>query len=443
MAHIINYNLKNKFKQILNMSIKVGVIGMGTMGSNLALNIGSKHDVIVYNRTMQKSIDTQRKAKTEEIELNVAYNLIELINEIKGADKGMIITMLPAGEVSGNCLMNIANMLVESKIEHIAIVDGANENHEISKERTETIENMGIPYLGVGISGGAKGAREGPCMMIGGNKETYENYESFFDSICASCIMIDGHGNGHLVKSIHNGIEYVMMQCIGEIYHLYSSIGMTREDIVYKLKFLRDSSVGGFLLDTTIHTLCQNKVDNIYPVAGFNETCKWTVEYAINNGIYAPTIAASLNSRLGSLARDDYICPAEEVEVNAVPRNIDKLVEETMEFVFSSAFCQGKSIISNIETETSVDDIYNSWTKGTIVACNGLGKTLNETMMREKVQSARQLCSFAIENGIPVPALSESITYFDTVNNSCNPGIQMIQSQRAAFGEHPVKYFNK
>lgn len=425
------------------MSLKVGVIGQGTMGSNLSLNIGSKHPTYIFNRTVAKSIGTKNRGIEQGIRVDISDNFVEMMYNLKNADRGIIVSMLPSGKASDNIIMTIASLLKDNYIDNVSIIDGSNENYKRSSNRSRVINQMGIPYMGVGISGGSVGARNGPCMMVGGSKATYDAHKDFFDSISPSNIHIDGdRGNGHLIKSIHNGIEYVMMQCIGEVYHIYSHLGFSRFDIVEKFKMMRDSAIGGFLLDTTIDALSLNDVDTVQDVSDFNETCKWTVEYALANDIYAPSIAASLNSRIGSSYRNVHTCPIETNDTRpSIPVDFDSRVLSTIEFVYSAAFSQAELLIDKVDTTVSTYDIFDSWKTGTIILCNGLGNVLNDHTMFQSVDDARYMANFAIKNKIPIPSISESITYCDTVNSHCIPSSQVIQIQRSTFGSHPMNYF--
>lgn len=278
--------------------MKIGIIGLGKMGYNLALNMHDKgYDVQAYNRS-NESIDDIIKDG-----VSGHYTIESLMSALD--DRKVVWMMVPAGKAVDSVIGELQPYLKSGDI----VIDGGNSKYEDTINRSNSFIKNGIYYLDAGTSGGTDGARNGACIMVGGDKEAVAYLEEFFKAIT----VIDGFlhtgvsGSGHYVKMIHNGIEYGMMQAIGEGFNILKS---SRFDLDYSAVakvWSNGSIIRGLLMELTEQAFINNgNLESIIPIIDAHGEGQWTVEEAIRLNVPVPVIANSLFVRYASKDTDKF-----------------------------------------------------------------------------------------------------------------------------------------
>lgn len=281
-----------------NTDISIGLIGLGKMGSNLAINMKENgFNLIGYNRSKEKG------QKLEEDGLNIAYSIDELINKLD--DRKIIWLMVPQGNAVDE---NIKLLLPYLRPEDI-IIDGGNSNYKESIRRYKELQKNGIRFIDVGTSGGINGARNGACMMIGGDYNIFECLKPIFEKICIK----DGFqymgksGSGHFVKMIHNGIEYGMMQAIGEGFEILKESEFELEFDKIARVWNNGSIIEGYLMEMTEFAFKESKqLEGIDSIVDSSGEGLWTIEEALSLKVPAPIITMSLFERYRSQRKDSF-----------------------------------------------------------------------------------------------------------------------------------------
>jgi 6-phosphogluconate dehydrogenase len=272
--------------------MKIGFIGLGKMGFNMVQNmLEHNHEVIAFD------ISEDLTKKAVQYGAKGTSSLEELISNL--TTPRIIWLMIPAGEAVDKIIQELLPLLEPNDV----LIDGGNSYYKDTLRRADLLIEKGINFIDVGTSGGLEGARNGACMMIGGNKETYLKLEPLFKSMCVEngCNYVGKSGSGHFVKMVHNGIEYGMMQAIGEGFDLLNSsdFDLNLEDIA-KI-WANGSVIRGWLMDLTHNALSKNK--NLSEIEGKiadSGEGKWTVEAALDYNVAIPVIAASMFERYRS-----------------------------------------------------------------------------------------------------------------------------------------------
>ncbi|CUI62287.1 NADP-dependent phosphogluconate dehydrogenase [Cognatishimia activa] len=452
----------------------MGLIGVGTMGSALALNIAENgHDIALYNldpSTIDALIENAgelapRLTKTESVE--------ELVKAMPSPRA--IILLVPAGapvEASINALIP----LLESGD---TIIDGGNSDFRETQERTKRVEAAGINYLGVGVSGGAEGARHGPSMMVGGSPSAWEPIRPVLEAISAKhngepCVAHFGpDGAGHFVKTVHNGIEYADMQLIAEIYGLLrDGEGRKPSEIAPMFARWNEGILKSYLTEISAKVLeavdpdtGQPVVDVIVDKAGQKGTGRWTVIEAIRMGQSASIIEAAVGARVMSSERETRAVAAGILGDG--PNNSVTFDEDDLEAAFLAArilsYAQGFRILKAASDEFEWDldyaKIAEVWREGCIIRSALLddiatafrgnlpdGRLILSDhfapLLLSKMDQLRKVVSQAVLAGLPVAALSSAISWFDEVRQSRGTA-DMIQGQRDFFGAHSFLRLDK
>ena len=287
----------------------VGVVGMAVMGSNLARNLAHKgHRVAIYNRTGSKT-DAVMAEHGSEGDFRPAHELADFVASLERPRR--VIIMVQAGAGTDATIDSLIPLLEEGDI----VVDGGNAFFEDTRRREEKLRGLGLHFVGAGISGGEVGALEGPSIMPGGSRESYEALGPILESISAQvdgepcCTYISTDGAGHFVKMIHNGIEYADMQFIGEAFELLKGLGLSYPEMADVFAAWNTGDLDSYLIEITSEVL--RKVDDatgkplvevIVDAAGMKGTGTWTVQSALNLGTPVNAIAESVFSRAISSA---------------------------------------------------------------------------------------------------------------------------------------------
>ncbi len=279
--------------------MKIGLIGLGKMGYPLALNLRDKgYEVVAYNRSPEKTENIINEG------VEGAFSLGELVEKLE--DKKIFWMMLPAGDAIDDMIEQLIPYVSEGDV----LIDGGNSHFEDTKIRHSYLKEKGISYIDIGTSGGVEGARNGACMMVGGDFETVSALEKAFADICVTdgYAYVGASGSGHYVKMVHNGIEYGMMQAIGEGFEVLSE---SEYDIdfpkVAKL-WQNGSVIRGWLMELTEQVFLDHKenLEDIEGVVNASGEGLWTVEEALRLGVPVPVIASSLFARYRSQQKDTF-----------------------------------------------------------------------------------------------------------------------------------------
>jgi len=452
----------------------IGMIGLAVMGENLSLNMERNgFTVAVFNRTIpgveegvvEKFINGRGKNK----KFIGTSSLKELVENVEQPRK--IMFMVKAGKAVDELIEQLIPLLEKGDI----IIDGGNSNYEDTNRRTTYIESKGLLYIGTGVSGGEEGALKGPSIMPGGSKAAWDHVKPIFQAIAAKvngnipcCEWVGNHGAGHFVKMIHNGIEYGDMQLICEAYHIMKDLlGMTYDEMQQVFKEWNKGELDSYLIEITGNILAfKDKdglpmVEKILDTAGQKGTGKWTGIAALEFGIPLTLIGESVFSRCLSAIKD------KRVEASKVLKGPQKKSKSEKSFdlndlknaLFASkivSYAQGYTLMKTASEEYGWDLNYGGialmWRGGCIIRSAFLGKIkeafdqnpelsnlLLDPFFTDKIHSAqegwRKVVAAAITEGIPVPALSAALSYFDGFRSAWLPA-NLLQAQRDYFGAH-------
>lgn len=450
---------------------EIGLVGLGTMGSNLALNIAEKgHRIAVYNRTQARTDAFVKNAGPLRDNIVPCTSLSELAAAIRPPRP--IIIMVLAGQPVDEQIAALRSELADNEI----VIDAGNANFRDTMRRFKELEGSGLTFIGMGVSGGEEGARHGPSIMVGGTEDSWKRVENvltaisakFKDEPCAAWLGSDGAG--HFVKTIHNGIEYADMQMIAEIYGiLRDGLGMNAKEIAPVFAGWNKGRLESYLIEITANVLAADDPKTGKPVAdiildraGQKGTGKWSVIEAQQLGIPATAIEAAVAARVLSSLKDERQA-AEKVygklDVKALAGSKDALLKQLELALFAgkiAAYAQGFAVMAGASKEFGwnlpMPTIAKIWRAGCIIRSQMLD-TMAEAfdsgradtnllmapafvaMMKEAHPSLRHVVAQAAEAGLPTPALASALGYFDAYRQGRGTS-NLIQAQRDFFGAH-------
>ncbi|WP_419886986.1 decarboxylating NADP(+)-dependent phosphogluconate dehydrogenase [Neobacillus niacini] len=447
----------------------IGVIGLGVMGSNIALNMANKgEEVAVYNYT--RDLTDQLVAKLDGQSIHPYYEVQDFVQSLETPRQ--IFLMVTAGKPIDSVIQAILPHLESGDI----IMDGGNSHYTDTERRYDELKSKGIGYLGVGISGGEVGALNGPSIMPGGDKIVYEKAAPVLTKIAAHvngdpcCTYIGPKGAGHFVKMVHNGIEYADMQLIAEAYtFLREKLELSVEEIAGIFETWNEGELKSYLIEITAEILRKKDeitglplIDVILDKAGQKGTGKWTSIQAIDNGIPASIITESLFAR--------YISSLKEERVHAEsilsgPKNVQQPLDknEWIDYIrqalyigkvcaYAQGFTQYKMTSELLDWNLPLKDIALIFRGGCIIRAeflnviseayheqSDLANLLISPYFAEKVQDyqmgLRKVVCEGINAGISFPCLSASLTYYDSYRAG-RSSANILQAQRDYFGAH-------
>ena len=446
----------------------MGLIGTGTMGSALALNIAENgYDIAIWNLDLSAVDSLIASAGDLAPRLARCDNIINLVHNL--AAPRAIILLVPAGKAVDSCIDELLPLLSPGD----TIIDGGNSDFRDTIERTKRLEEVGLAYLGIGVSGGAEGARRGPSMMAGGTRANYAAVEPVLAAIAAKyhgdpCVAHLGpDGAGHFVKTVHNGIEYADMQMIAEVYGLLrDGEGLSAGEGASFFDRWNHGVLESYLIGVTAEVLAAKDpqtgaeiVDLIIDKAGQKGTGRWTVIEAIRMGQSASIIEAAVGARVLSSEKTTREIAAPLL----VPAGIDTTVtfsEQDLEAALIVgrvlAYAQGFRILNAASEEFNWDldfaRIAEIWRAGCIIRSAMLDDiadafrtdlpngrlVLSEhfiDVLTQNVAGLRRVVAAAALRGLPVPALAAALSWFDTLRQARGT-TDLIQAQRDFFGAH-------
>jgi 6-phosphogluconate dehydrogenase len=453
----------------------VGMIGLGTMGRNLLLNMADHGFAVCgYDKDPQKVSMLEQKG----YKIKGYTQLKDFIRSLHRPRT--LIMLVPAGQIVDDVIAELFPLMDKGDI----IIDGGNSYFADTDRRAISLKEKDINFFGMGISGGEEGARNGPSMMPGGNKQAYQHVKDIFETIAAHvdgepCVTYIGPGaSGHFVKMVHNGIEYALMQLIAETYNLLKKgLNLNNADIHQIFKKWNEGRLQSFLLEITCDIFAYKNngsdhllLDDIKDEAKAKGTGKWTTQIAMDLMLAIPTIDTAVAMRDLSKYKDLRIqMAAIYSETKATGLISDKpeefLVKLEQAFYFSmiTIYAQGMHLLSKAsqayDYKLELDQIAKIWRGGCIIRSKFLDdiyhafsvdKKLEHLLLDSTVQSfikenlsgIRLVVSDAAIHGLAVPAYSSSLNYFDSFSTKMLPS-NLIQAQRDYFGAHTYELIGK
>ncbi len=447
----------------------IGLIGLAVMGENLVMNMESKgFTVAVYNRTAQRVQDfIAGRAKGKNI--IGAYSLEELAGSLKKPRKVMI--MVKAGAAVDDTIEALLSVLEPGDI----IIDGGNSHFPDTTRRTKYVEQRGLLYIGTGVSGGEEGALKGPSIMPGGSAAAWPEVKPILQAICAKvedgspcCDWVGENGAGHFVKMVHNGIEYGDMQLICEAYHLMRDmLHMQAGEMHEVFAQWNETELDSYLIEITRDILgFQDEdgtpvVDKILDTAGQKGTGKWTSIAALDAGSPLTLISEAVFARCLSAIKEERVRTAGIYKRTIKPYTQDKaaFLEKIRKALYASkiiSYAQGYALMRAAAADYGWNLNYGGialmWRGGCIIRSVFLGKIkeafdhdpalsnlLVDPFFRQTIESCeeawRDVVAAAVSSGVPVPAMSAALSYFDGYTCERLPA-NLLQAQRDYFGAH-------
>jgi 6-phosphogluconate dehydrogenase len=448
-----------------------GVIGLAVMGENLALNVESRgFPIAVYNRTAAK---TQEFMATRAVgkDVKAAYSLEEFVELLERPRK--ILVMVKAGSPVDAVIEQLKPLLEEGDL----IIDGGNSLYEDTERRTKDLESTTrLGFVGMGVSGGEEGALHGPSLMPGGTEFAYRELEPILTRIAAQvddgpCVTYIGPGGaGHYVKMVHNGIEYGDMQLIAEAYDvLKNGLGLSNPQIQATFaEWNTTDELNSYLIEITADIFRAidpetgtHLVDLILDSAGQKGTGRWTVLSSLELGVSIPTIYAAVNARVMSAYKEERVAASQALPgpTGTYAGDTAAFINKVRDALYCSKMCsyaQGMALIAKASAEfnyhISLPESARIWKGGCIIRARFLDKIKqafaenpglpNLLLAPEFKQSIldrqaawREVLVLANQLGIPVPAFSSSLDYFDSYRRANLPQ-NLTQAQRDYFGAH-------
>ncbi|MCU7848556.1 MAG: NADP-dependent phosphogluconate dehydrogenase [Candidatus Thiodiazotropha sp. (ex Lucinoma kastoroae)] len=452
----------------VNKQFHIGLIGLGVMGRNLALNMEEKgFPVAVWNRHSE-AIDqfvTEYPGKQfgGDADLGRFVAMLERPRRV--------LLMIKAGDPVDQVIEQLLPLLEPGDI----VMDGGNSWFEDTQRRERYLRDKGLHFVGVGISGGEEGARHGPSMMPGGSTDSYAEVSAVFEAITAqteagACVTHVGpDGAGHFVKMVHNGIEYADMQLLSEVYDLMRrGVGLSESEMAELFEQWNQGPMESFLVELTAQVMKVKDSETNSPLvslvmdkAGQKGTGRWTVQAALEQGVAVPGIAAAVDARLLSSMKAQRVAASSILRGPASNQvtDVQALLADLHGAIYASritAYAQGMALIRSASDryQWSVDlsETARIWKGGCIIRARLLDpirqafccdpelvNLMIDAEMSTQLQALqgawRSVIGFALTAGIPVPVMSACLSYFDSYRTGRLPQ-NLIQAQRDAFGAH-------
>lgn len=454
-----------------------GVIGLAVMGENLALNVERNgFPISVYNRTPEKT-DAFMSERAQGRNVKATYSIEDFVASLERPRK--ILIMVKAGAPVDAVIQQLKPLLDEGDI----IIDGGNSLYEDTARRTRELEPAGFRFIGMGVSGGEEGALNGPSLMPGGTISSYEYLEPIFAKIAAQvddgpCVTYIGPGGaGHYVKMVHNGIEYGDMQLIAEAYDLLkNALGLDHNQLhAVFAEWNTTDELNSFLIEITANIFTEIDpdtnlplVDVILDAAGQKGTGRWTVQSALELGVPIPTIIAAVNARIMSSFKKERVAASEILTGPSGKYEGDTkgFINAVRDALYCSKICsyaQGMALMSSASQayhyDLNLSEISRIWKGGCIIRAGFLNKIksafkedpqlpnlllapeFKQTIL-DRQSAWREVLATAAKLGIPVPAFSASLDYFDSYRLARLPQ-NLTQAQRDYFGAHTYERVDK
>lgn len=447
----------------------IGLIGLAVMGENLALNMESKgFTVSVFNRTTEK-VDHFLESRGAGKHFIGCHTLEELVASLKKPRK--VFMMVKAGAAVDALIDSLLPLLEAGDI----LIDGGNSLYSDTTDRCARVEAAGKLYVGTGVSGGEEGALHGPSLMPGGSDAAWPQIKEIFQKIAAKvstgepcCDWVGQQGAGHFVKMVHNGIEYGDMQLICESYQIMKDLlKMSNSEISAVFAQWNKTELDSYLIEITAQILAykdpdgSSLVDSILDTAGQKGTGKWTEITSLNEGVPVTLIGEAVFARFLSAMKQERLAAAKAYDRSVAPYTGDKaeLIEAIRKALYAAkivSYAQGymlmKAVAAKYNWKLNYGGIALMWRGGCIIRSVFLGKIKEaydnnpalenllldpffQQNMQELIPSWRKVAAAAITYGIPAPAMTSGLSFWDGYTTAVLPA-NLLQAQRDYFGAH-------
>ena len=453
-----------------------GIVGLGVMGQNLALNIARNgYSVVGLDLDPAKVQDANVKFAGSDIVATLSKE--DFVAQL--AAPRMVLIMVPAGKAVDAVINDLRPHLAKGDI----LIDGGNSYFEDTRRRLKQLDGSGILFIGTGVSGGEEGALRGPAIMPGGDAAAWPFIKPIYQKISAKspdgapcCEWIGSDGAGHFVKMVHNGIEYGDMQIICEAYFLMEKVlGLSADEMHRVFTAWNGGELNSYLIEITAKILARKDPDTgkalvhvILDTAEQKGTGKWTSTVSLDLGVPAQTIAEAVFARMMSAMKKERVAAS---KVLAGPSgkfmgNKEEFIEMIRKALYASKICsyaQGFQLLKAANEEYKWDLRFGSiaalWRAGCIIRAQFLGK-IKEAYDRNPAlanllldpyfagaisdasTSWRKVVATAVELGVPVPAFSSAVSYYDGYRSAVLPA-NLLQAQRDYFGAHTYHRIDK
>lgn len=466
----------------------IGLVGLGVMGQNLALNIESKGFSVVGYDYLPEKVDEFIKGKAAGKKIIGKHSVPEMVEALTKPRK--IMMMVTAGKAVDDVIEKLVPALDKGDI----IIDGGNSHFKDTIRRTKDLEAKGLLFIGTGVSGGEEGALKGPSIMPGGSPAAWPYVQPILQKIAAKvadgtpcCQWVGSDGAGHFVKMVHNGIEYADMQLISEAYFLLKeALGLEADELHRIFAEWNKGELNSYLIEITTDIFTKKDAETGLPIvdvildsAGQKGTGSWTSQTALELGVAAPTIAEAVFARCISAIKSERITASKKYSGTRIDRfenrefakergiNIPDFIETVRQALYASKICsyaQGFALMREASKEYSWNlnfgEIALLWRAGCIIRASFLDRIkeafdaepnlpnlLVAPYFMEVIDNAQNYLRFIISMaastfGIPIPAFSSALAYFDSYRRERLPA-NLIQAQRDYFGAHTYKRIDK
>ena len=433
---------------------EIGLVGLGVMGKNIALNLSDKGVTIKsFNDSMKKLDDIKKEFSNEFIGYTNLEEFVESLETPK-----TILLMVPSGKATREVIERLADLLEEGSM----IIDGGNSFYVDSIDNGKYLSEKSIHFIGMGVSGGEDGARNGPALMVGSDLsletsllDTLKNIAAKSDVECLG--VYEGPGTGHFIKMVHNGIEYAEMQTIAEIYLILKNLNKTNEDMSNFFSTQTEKNKSSYLIEITSEILQKKEgdkyiIDQIKSVAQNKGTGRLTIQTSLELNVSIPSIAASYDARVQSSNQYTTKINQELISENTSTKELS----DALYFSRVCSMIQGLELISKFSNDEdhsiSILEVLDNWSGGCIIRSNLLSELKKEfgesndvfnlntifSTLNKNRASISNVLQITTKYNIPTPVLSASLNWFNNVTSVDNPS-NMIQAQRDYFGRHKVQ----
>ena len=433
---------------------EIGLIGLGVMGKNIALNLSDNGVIIkAFNNSENKLNDIKKEFKNDFIPFD---NLEQFVENLQ--DPKTILLMVPSGEATKEVIEKLVSLLGEGG----TIIDGGNSFYLDSIENGEYLKKNSINFIGMGVSGGEDGARNGPALMVGSETSIETSLFDTLKNIAAKaeveCLGIyQGPGTGHFIKMVHNGIEYSEMQSIAEMYLILKKLNKTNKEISSFFSSQSENNNSSYLIEITSKILQKKDgdefvIDQIKPIAQNKGTGRLTIQTSLDLDVSIPSISAAYDARLQS--NNQYTT---KTSMESIDEDIsDKNLSDALYFSRVCSMIQGLELITKFSEsenhEISIVEVLENWRGGCIIRSNlllDLKKEFSENNsfysldnifnnLQQNRAAISKVLQITTKNNIPTPVLSASFNWFNNLTSVDNPS-NLIQAQRDFFGRHKVQ----
>ena len=433
---------------------EIGLIGLGVMGKNIALNLSDNGVIIkAFNNSEKKLNDIKKEFKNDFIPFDNLEQFVENLENPK-----TILLMVPSGQATKEVIEKLVSLLGEGG----TIIDGGNSFYLDSIENGEYLKKNSINFIGMGVSGGEDGARNGPALMVGSETSIETSLFDTLKNIAAKaeveCLGIyQGPGTGHFIKMVHNGIEYAEMQSIAEMYLILKKLNKTNKEISSFFSSQSENNNSSYLIEITSKILQKKDgdefvIDQIKPIAQNKGTGRLTIQTSLDLDVSIPSISAAYDARLQS--NNQYIT---KTSMESIDENIsDKNLSDALYFSRVCSMIQGLELITKFSEsenhEISIVEVLENWRGGCIIRSDlllDLKKEFSENNsfysldnifnnLQQNRAAISKVLQITTKNNISTPVLSASFNWFNNLTSVDNPS-NLIQAQRDFFGRHKVQ----